>query len=927
MKPHIKEKLKKINSSTLILQLQNGRIKNLPTELFSCENLKQLDLFKNNIDKLPDWFYKLSSLEIFSLNSNKFTEIPSLIFLVKNLRSFSIRDNKIKEIQKNHLQELFKIEKIDLAFNQIVSIPEVENEIFVTDLNLSGNQLTKFPNFLSNAKNLKNLNLSNNQISFFDDNAFEGLINLEKLDLSGNKITFLPSSINKLKRLKSLNISSNNLSFLPKELEELENLEEIQIRSNNLDKVPLEIEAQGVQAIINYYLSLGDNVKLFEAKLLIVGQGSVGKTYLMNRLLKENTPETVTTEGIEINSWNVQTESTENFRINVWDFGGQEIYHSTHQFFLTKRSLYLLVWDARTDQHLTSFDYWLNVIRLLSNESPVIMVMNKCDERTLNIDERSLKEKFKNVKNFFQVSALTGKNIQNLKVEISKLINELPLIGDNLPRVWVEIRNELESLHENFITREIYLEICNRHGLDNKKALFLSQYFHDLGVFLHFQESFLLKNLVFLKPEWATNAVYKILDSRNIIQNFGEFHFNELDEILNDYPKDKFPYLIELMKKFELCFELPSNRFLIPELLQPEKSQFQWDYSDNLKFEYHYDFMPAGILPRYIVRARDLIFNKTFWKNGVVIEREGTHGLIISDQFSRKIQIWINGSERAILLEIIRNDLNSINNTLNYDDVPEKIPCNCHICISSDHPHLFNFTFIKEISKNNQFKTVPCEKSFLGVNVENLIGHYSISNIKQDIDAIYNSENLVFDLYEFSTRLLERKYSYNGRPEDEINDFVTDMLRSKGYQITDQTRSGISFSENGSGEVDIMVRNKNGLPISIIECFKIYSCGPENREIEEHVKKLILNYNTNRLNKLFLIIYSYAKKFDSSWEQYSKYIENLNSKESIETNAPLIRFVQKNDLGVSTNVKVGVGSHKIEGEEIEVYHFFINMKT
>jgi GTPase SAR1 family protein len=29
------------------------------------------------------------------------------------------------------------------------------------------------------------------------------------------------------------------------------------------------------------------------------------------------------------------------FRVNIWDFGGQEIYHQTHQFFLSKRSLYL----------------------------------------------------------------------------------------------------------------------------------------------------------------------------------------------------------------------------------------------------------------------------------------------------------------------------------------------------------------------------------------------------------------------------------------------------------------------------------------------------------------------------------------------------------------------------------------------------------
>ncbi|MEZ4645209.1 MAG: hypothetical protein R3E31_21165 [Chloroflexota bacterium] len=27
----------------------------------------------------------------------------------------------------------------------------------------------------------------------------------------------------------------------------------------------------------------------------------------------------------------------------MWDFGGQSVYHATHQFFLTKSSVYVLV--------------------------------------------------------------------------------------------------------------------------------------------------------------------------------------------------------------------------------------------------------------------------------------------------------------------------------------------------------------------------------------------------------------------------------------------------------------------------------------------------------------------------------------------------------------------------------------------------------
>ena len=47
--------------------------------------------------------------------------------------------------------------------------------------------------------------------------------------------------------------------------------------------------------------------------------------------------------GIDVIEWHFGMEGGQDFGVNMWDFGGQEIYHATHQFFLTKRSLYALV--------------------------------------------------------------------------------------------------------------------------------------------------------------------------------------------------------------------------------------------------------------------------------------------------------------------------------------------------------------------------------------------------------------------------------------------------------------------------------------------------------------------------------------------------------------------------------------------------------
>ncbi|MFM2290491.1 MAG: hypothetical protein RIS29_304, partial [Bacteroidota bacterium] len=759
MKPHIQDKLKALRTNSHNVQLTTGRLKSVPKELKICTDIKYLDLFGNSIQEIPDWFYQFKRLEHLSLKNNILKELPTIVFTLENIKYLNIADNQIHEISGHNFKNLMKIEKVDISYNQIMTIPY--EKITYTKcmyLNIKGNKLQKFPKIVSDTYTLEKLDLSENNISSIDDDAFEGLENLIELDLSFNELQYLPTSIGKLKKLKRLNLSGNKISSLPKEFEKLTSLEFLDFDSNPIGRVPVEISAQGVSGIINYYLSLGDNVQLFEAKLLIVGQGNVGKTYLMNRLIHNSIPETNTTEGIDIKTWNIETNSSSNFRVNVWDFGGQEIYHSTHQFFLTNRSLYMLIWEARTDQHLISFDYWLNVIRLLSNNSPIIIVLNKIDERIANIDEKSLKAKFKNIVSFHQVSAKSGKNIGLLTSEIGSEIDSLPLIGDKLPKVWMEIRTILESMEFNYISAESYLTICNQHGLSNKRALFLSQYFHDLGVFLHFQDDSLLRNIVFLKPEWATNAVYKILDSKDVIARSGEFDSDMLDSILESIERDKRSYIVTLMKKFELCFEVEKNVFLIPELLKPEKIEFDWDYKDNLRFEYHYDFMPAGIMARFIVRTRNMVYDKTFWKNGVIIQRENTRALVTTDQYSRKLYIWIHGNNASFLLEIIRKELNDIHQSLNYPDVPEKIPCNCPECMNSKTPHLFNYTFVKRIGIENTFRTIPCEVSAKGVNVHKLLGLYRIDSPEPDNNPMYSLDKILNDLIEVGSRILERKF-------------------------------------------------------------------------------------------------------------------------------------------------------------------------
>ena len=587
---------------------------------------------------------------------------------------------------------------------------------------LNDSNTETLPKEISELTHLKILDLRNNCLKKLPSEIGE-LRNLEILDLRSNKLEELPYEISFLNKLEELNLQNNRITELPVEIINLSSLKRINLEGNPITKPPIEVVAQGIGAIKNYFNSIvnsDENIKLFEAKLLIVGEGNVGKTCLVQSILNQS-KKTKTTEGIDIKQWKLDNNENIDYRINIWDFGGQEIYHSTHQFFLTKRSMYVFVWTARTDDNLLSFDYWLNIIKLLGDNPPVFIVLNKIDERIKNIDEALIKSKFNNIVGFHKISAINNTNVQELIDSVKDSLKSLDHLGDTLPKVWNDIRTNLESVNEETISLEEYLEICKNYSLTDKQALFLSQYYHDIGVFLHFQDNSILKNIVFLKPEWATNAVYKLIDAKHVISNYGKFSFSELSQFWSDYPSRYYTHLIELMKKFELCFNLnDSENYIIPELLNNQTIIYELPFPDILSLRYKYEFMPKGIITRLIVRLHDIIKGELYWKNGLVIVREGTEAKISSDKFSGLLDINIGGYDRNGMLSIISREIEYIHKSLNYPIVDKLIPCVCVECVKSQSPHYFSYQVLKKYQEKNK-NVITCPISIDEIKIETAI--------------------------------------------------------------------------------------------------------------------------------------------------------------------------------------------------------------
>jgi hypothetical protein len=108
----------------------------------------------------------------------------------------------------------------------------------------------------------------------------------------------------------------------------------------------------------------------------------------------------------------------------------------------------------------------------------------------------------------------------------------------------------------------------------------------------------------------------------------GRFMFDDLKTIWNAdlYPRDKHVELTRLMEKFELCFNITGTHIhIIPELLPPQRPAIDFDTyraPDCLHFLYQYDFMPEGIISRFISRNYYFIRSEHFWKTGAKLTFE-----------------------------------------------------------------------------------------------------------------------------------------------------------------------------------------------------------------------------------------------------------------------------------------------------------------
>lgn len=548
---------------------------------------------------------------------------------------------------------------------------------------------------LSNLTNLQRIYCYSTNIS--DISPLSNLTNLKHLECSKTQVSDLTSLLSQIRGKTSVKWRD----IIDHQAEDKDTWYErpaILVKNCPLIIPPVEVARESPQAVRDYFEELGDDGrKLNEVKVIFLGEASAGKTSLVKRLLGEDFDSKESqTHGIRIRKAPFAMDDGDTVTAHFWDFGGQEVMHATHQFFLSQRSVYVLLLNSRNDDQA---EKWLKHAASFGARSPVLVVLNKIDENpSFEVNRKTLQEKYPQIRDFFRLSAKTDKGLAEFREALRREIDRADTRRTPFPKHWLAVKEHFSNMSADYIESAEYRRVCESKGVTRQFSQdVLLQFLHDLGVVINFRN---LKNFdtQILNPLWLTNGVYRIINSEIVANAGGLLCEDDFDAVINDprykegntivsetltasqsltmrYPKNKLQYIVRVMQEFELCFQLDPRTWVVPQLLPVQEPNATLQGS-TLRFVIHFpDFLPDSIFPRLMVKLHTFIADesddttqsrtttKCAWRSGMVLHKPNIFNALARvrwDREDQKILLDLCGEERRRFLSFIRETVKEI---------------------------------------------------------------------------------------------------------------------------------------------------------------------------------------------------------------------------------------------------------------------------
>ncbi len=733
------------------------RLTVLSPEIGQLSHLEYLHLNDNQLTALPPEIGRLVRLTRLHLEGNQLTALPPEIGRLVRLTRLHLNDNQLTVLPPEIGQLSGLTTGLWLSNNRLTALPpEIGQLARLQIFHLSDNRLTALPPEIGQLSRLMNLHLSHNELTALPPEIGR-LSYLSSLFLNDNRLTALPPEIGQLSHLRLLWLDGNQLTTLPPELSRLKELKDLRVDGNPLTSPPPEVVGQGTPAILDYLRNLLESgTRQWVSKLLVVGEGGVGKTSLLRALRGEAfDPQLDSTPGIRIGTLALAhpNHADVTMTLNTWDFGGQEIYHATHQFFLTNRSLFLLAWNTRHGFEQGKLYYWLDTIKALAPDSPVLLVATWIDERDPDLPLSELRSRYPQIIGQCAISNKTGLGIEQLRRAIIGAAAELPLMGETWPTTWLSATKALHARPEKHITPHQLHRLMARHGVDDASAGVLVRWLHELGDVLYFPDNAELSNTVILKPHWVTEYISKVLTSKEVIERRGVFtrrHMDELWTVLDAGMRDHF---LRLMERFDLSYRTLEDRdiSLVVERLPFDPPNYAplWeamklnDDCNEITMRFRLSTIPAGVPTWFIARSHRFTTNN-HWRNGALFEDnrvDGKHlGLVRTFPHERYLELSVRGPAPQNFFALLKDGIEITLARFPGLDIRRMIPCPGHDGQPCEH-EFDQALLVKRLQKHRL--TIECPVSLEDVSVTDLLFGIDWSTQGSVLAAIERSKDKI----------------------------------------------------------------------------------------------------------------------------------------------------------------------------------------
>lgn len=603
-------------------------------------------------------------------------QISAEMTVLRELRAY-----ECKELEKVGLPDsLEQLHYLDLSECALTQFQFPQGLLALKTFYLQKNKLQNL-NWETACPALEFVDLSQNQLSSLT--LPNGLNNLRYLYLNDNQLNKLECA-GPLPALRVLHLRNNQLEELPLPFVQGDQMETMYLHNNPLTSLPREIIAtderkSSLTEVRDFLLELNkaNNVLINDrAKLIIVGNGRVGKTSIFKQLKGEPfDPDEKYTHGVKIGKLSKEElpdVDTASLQLNVWDFGGQEIFYATHQFFLSDEAIYILAWTNKKnveqyrlqsgqplDEKWRDEEYWLDNIRLHGPNSPILMVQTHSDCRQNKMNPNpQYQEKYG--AEFYEFSAKKRFGLEELKESIQeKLSKAVPMFGKPFPKSYERVIEWFEQTTENFITIEKFVEVCQASDITPGTELTVLSYLLKSGVVVYCDRGS-LKEVVFTNPNWLTKQVYDLINNQLEARD-GKIDRDYLEKNFPDYSAKELDRFVELLKTFKLIFELEGEQeqYIAPQYLPLELDRNTKITFDRIKkhlgakaaFVFRFpQFMPDNVMVNFL-STYGPYSDKIFWRKGIFFVKDEQECIVELDYDSRTLWVFAAEHEESLALQ------------------------------------------------------------------------------------------------------------------------------------------------------------------------------------------------------------------------------------------------------------------------------------